>query len=144
MQSLSMAAIGSSGPRHVSGRKLTLEESGVCPDGLREVLQPEANEVHATSHLYVVEMASSNRGRVVHKVGSTKNVHQRIKEIRTCMNVAGRYKNWTVVLSALLPQQGHIEASVHDALRAMKGAQVCSFPVFSTGHGPAAGNSKEV
>ena len=117
-----MAALSASNARHPSGRKLSFEETGVIPEGVRDLLQPKPAQ-DDPSHLYIFELASSGRGRVVYKVGMSKNVYQRASEIRNILKQAGRYTNWTVVLSALFPNQGHTEAAVHEALRSIPGAQ---------------------
>ena len=106
-----MALKGWSGrARGSDGRIQSFEDVGVLPHGLCDEIALPKNQDSAT--LYIFEVASPNRGRVYHKVGTTVDLRTRATDIRSILARAGRYKNFTVTLKAAFPKEGQHEAAV--------------------------------
>ena len=101
--------------RSSDGRVQSFEDLGVLPHGLCDEIAQPKNQDGAT--LYIFEVASPNRGRLYHKVGTTVDLRVRATDIRSTLARAGRYKNFTVLLKAAFPKEGQHEAAVLQELR---------------------------
>ena len=97
-----------------------MHATGVLPEGLSEELRVHPSD---NASLYIFEIASSNRGRVYYKVGSTGDVKQRAGNIRSALQTTGRYKGFVVVLKACFNREGRHEAAVLKEIRGIRGAE---------------------